>query len=185
PLEADPDGAVDHSDPAGGRAGVTDRCLHPLDALEVAWERETLTDHACLQPDDGMSRGDGHRDLVGHEERHAPASGQVAWLAATSAPAWQARESASSGARPRASEESRTPSNASPAPVGSTSSITSPSAATGRPSAINPAPFAARLTAAKRYRAPSTRAASTPSVAVSTRASRSFASTTSHAAVSS
>ena len=70
-----------------------------------------------------------------------------------------------------------TPSNASPAPVASTSSTASPSAATSRPSAINVAPFAARLTAAKRYRSPSARAASSPSAPVRTRASRSFAST--------
>src|SRR5204862_7220017 len=56
-LEADPDGAVDHADPAGGRPGAADRGLHPLDALEVAWVRETLTDHARLQPDDGVSGG--------------------------------------------------------------------------------------------------------------------------------
>src|SRR5439155_17481266 len=157
-----------------------------FDALEVPRVRETLTDDARLQPDHGTPGGDGHRDLVGYEERHAPvASGQVAWLPATSAPAWQARASASSGARPRASEDRNTPSNASPAPVASTSSIGSAPALTSRPSAINVAPFPPRLTAAKRYRSPSTRAAPSPSVPVSTLASRSFASITSHVAVSS
>src|SRR5204863_6246682 len=84
PLEPDADRSVQDGRPGRERPGGPDRTVHPVETLEVAWEREALPDHARFEADDRVAGLDGRPDVVGDEERHGSApSGQVCGLAAT------------------------------------------------------------------------------------------------------
>ena len=84
---------------------------------------------------------------------------------------------------PRARDDSSTPSNASPAPVGSCSSIGRAGSRSATPSTTAAAPSDPSFTAAIRNRSPSTRAASRPWRPVSAVASGPFARIASQSAV--
>ena len=96
---------------------------HAIDALDVAGMRQSLADHARLQADDraSVARGPPRTSRADDgwtvRSRAAPPATRMR-SPPRCAPARHASRNASPGSTPRASDASKTPSNASPAPVG-------------------------------------------------------------------
>ena len=128
---------AEHSDPRGDGVRAADRFRHAVDALDVPRVRQPLADHARLQADDGAplrERGRAPPSRHGAAPVTPPPPATPRRSPPRSLPPGRRAASASPGSVPRASDASRTPSNASPAPVGSRSSMASGTASYSRPS---------------------------------------------------
>ena len=99
-----------------------------------------------LEGHDPAAFGEGGTNLFRYVERFGHRSGQVSRLAAALAPAAHASVNALGRSAPRASSASRTPSNASPAPVGSASVIWGADALIVSPPEMATAPCEPRFT---------------------------------------